>query len=480
MNTKNALSGDSSGQMILLSGFIIALIIIGMGSMINSLANSNPYTTQKHSSMDAYYSFIDIREEYGMILKLGSGSGAYSPFNSSNTTVRDFESRMTDMMASHGYILNFIWSPYLNNTPPTAEATIQLFDGKNRLEDTLSYNLETGRIVYDLIPPGNITDLKAITGVTDGQIKLNWTASGDDGDIGKAFKYNLRYSNESIDTMEKFMTATYYPINFKPDPNGTYQNITVLGLDPGTYYFAIVVYDEVLFDSNLSNCNPWPNAVAANWTPSIEFIKANDTVNSSTKLTTERGRNVTIMFSVTDKDKEDLDISLWLDSGSGWYAVNNTNQTWDQYNTTIYNHTIYNINTTWKYYVTVTDNIGQSSSEPLGAPESYYFISGTNNTTAGMISILSNSTGTINLSAPYGGDFNNNNYLNISYRKNGSGILNYVDSSNIARELLMFRIYISGLNSSTGYDMNVTYFDNDGVYPPVNFSQILLNKSTLP
>ena len=263
MSTQNPLSRDSSGQMLLLIGFVIALVIIGMGSMVYSLANSNPYTTQKHSSMDAYYSFIDIREEYGMILKFGSCSGAYSPFNLSNTTVRDFESSMTDMMASHGYILNFTrGDSYLNNSPPTAEATIQLFDGNNRFEDTLTYNLETGRIIYDLIHPGSITDLNTTTGDTDGEINLTWTASGDDGDIGTAFKYNLRYSYESIDTMEKFMNATYYPLNFKPDLNGTEQNITARALDPGTYYFAMVVYDEVMHASNLSNC--CPNAVAAN------------------------------------------------------------------------------------------------------------------------------------------------------------------------------------------------------------------------
>jgi len=475
MSTQNPLSRDSSGQMLLLIGFIIALVIIGMGSMVYSLANSNPYTTQKHSSMDAYYSFIDIREEYGMILKFGSANGAYSPFNSSNTTVRGFETSMTDMMASHGYILNFTWGPPdLNNTPPIAEATIQLFDGTNRFEDTLTYNLETGRILYDLIPPGNITDLNAITGDTDGEINLTWIASGDDGDSGTAFKYNLRYSNESIDTMEKFMDATYYPINFKPYTNGTYQEIVVLGLEPGKYYFAIVVYDEVMHASNLSNC--CPNAVAANWTPSVEFITANDTVNSSTNLTTERGRNVTIMFNVTDKDMEALNISLWLDNGSGWYAINNSSENWDQYNTTIYNHTIYNINTTWKYYVTVTDNLGQSSSEPPGAPASYYFINGTNSTTAGMVSILSNSSSTINLSAPYGGDFNNNNNISVQYRINSSGSW---DSSNVTynKQLLEYLIFISELNNTNNYDINVTYIDPDGIYPPANITPFMWNQT---
>ena len=479
MSTKTPLSRDSSGQMILLIGFIIALVIIGMGSMFYSLANSNPYTTQKHSSMDASYSFNDIREEYGMILKFGSGSGAYSPFSPSNTTVRGFETSITDMMASHGYILNFTWGPYLNNMPPTAEATIQLFDGKNRFEDTLTYNLETGRIMFDLIPPGNITDLNASTGDTDGEIILNWTASGDDGNIGKAFKYNLRYSNESIDTMEKFINATYYPINFRPERNGTYQNITVLGLEPGTYYFAIVVYDEVMHASNLSNCNPCPNAVAANWTPSIEFIMANDTVNSSTNLTTERGRDVTIMFNVTDKDREELDISLWLDNGSGWYAINYTGQTWVQYNTTIYNHTISQINTTWKYYVSVTDGLfGHNATAPPDAPPSYYWLGGNNSTGAGVVAVINGSISTINISAPYNGDFNNNNNISVLYRINSSGSW---DSSNITynRLLTEYLIFISGLNNTNNYDINVTYIDTDGIYPVTNITQFMWNQ-TLP
>lgn len=478
MSTQNPLSRDSSGQMILLIGFIIALVIIGMGSMIYSLANSNPYNTQKHSSMDAYYSFINIREEYGMILKLGSGSGAYSPFNSSNTTVRSFETSMIDIMASHGYILNFTWrDPDINNTSPTAKATIQLFDGKNRFEDTLTYNLVTGMIMYDLIPPGNITDLNALTGDTDGKINLTWTASGDDGDIGIAFKYNLRYSNESINTMEKFNNATYYPINFRPGSNGSYQDITVLGLEPGRYYFAIVVYDEVMHASNLSNC--CPNAVASNWTPSIEFITANDTVNSSTNLTTERGRNVTVMFNVTDKDKEDLDISLWMDNGSGWYAVNYTTQTWNQYNTTIYNHTICNINTTWKYYVSVTDGIpGQNATAPFMAPASYYLLDGNDSTGAGVVTVTISNNSSFNLSVPYWDDFNNNNIISVQYRENGSGLWN---SSNVtySRQLLEYLIIITELNNTKNYDINVTYMDPDGIYPVTNVTQFMWNQ-TLP
>lgn len=477
MSTQNPLSRDSSGQMILLIGFIIALVIIGMGSMVYSIANSNPYTTQKHSSMDAYYSFIDIREEYGMILKFGSGSGAYSPFNPSNTTVRGFETSMTDMMASHGYVLNFTWGPYLNNTPPTAEATIQLFDGKNRFEDTLTYNLETGRIMYDLIPPGSITDLNAITGVTDGEIILNWTAHGDDANIGKASDYDLRYSSGSIDTMAKFANATNYPINFYPDFNGTPQECIVMGLEPGRYYFAIVVYDEVLHASNLSNC--CPNAVAANWTPSVEYIIANDSVNSSTNLTTERGRDVTIMFNVTDKDREDLDISLWLDNGSGWYAINYTGQTWVQYNTTIYNHTISQINTTWKYYVSVTDGLfGHNATAPPDAPPSYYWLGGNISTGAGVVAVINGSISTINVSAPYSGDFNNNNNISVLYRINSSGSW---DSSNITynRLLTEYLIFISGLNNTKNYDINVTYIDPDGIYPLANVTQMIWNQ-TLP
>ena len=477
MNRQKPLSNDSSAQMILLMGFIIAIVIIGMGTTVYSMASSNSQSTRLQSSVDAYDSFTNIREEYGKVLMFGSGNGAYTPFNSSNTIVSGFESKMMNLMSSHGYILSFTWGNYLSETLPTAEVTIQLFDGMNRFEDTITYNLKTGRILYDLVPPGNITDLTAVKGDIDGEIKLNWTASGDDGDIGIASNYDLRYSNQSIDTMAKFDNATFYPVNFNPDINGTPQEFIVLGLDPGTYYFAIVVYDEVLHASNLSNC--CPNAEAANWRPSVEYIIANDSVNSSTNLTTQRGSNVTIMFNVTDKDQENLDISLWLDNGSGWYAVNYTGQTWDKYNITIYNHTIYHINTTWRYYVSVTDGIsGHDVTAPPGAPASYYFINGTNSTTAGTVSILGKSSSTINLSAPYSGDFNNNNSVSVQYKVNSTPI--WVSSNvTLDRHLLEYLIYISELNNTQRYDINVTFVDYDGIYPASNVTQIIWNQ-TLP
>lgn len=478
MSKQHSLSRDSGGQMILLIGFIIALVIIGMGSMVYSLASSNPQSTQKHSSMDAYHSFINIREEYGMILKFVSDSGAYSPFNSSNTTIKDFESNMNATMASHGYILTFTWGPYFNNIPPTAEVTILLFDGMNRFEDTVTYDLETGRIMYDLIPPGSITDLHAITGVTDGEIILNWTARGDDGNIGKASDYNLKYSRGPIDTMAKFTNATHFPVNFYPDFNGTPQEYVVTGLEPGRYYFAIVVYDEVLHASNLSNC--CPNAIAANWTPSVEYTIANDSVHSGTNLTTERGRDVTILFNVTDKDREALDISLWLDNGSGWYAIRYTGQTWDQYNTTIYNHTVSLIHTTWKYYVSVTDGIpGHNATVPPDAPLSYYLIGGDNNTGAGIVAVINDSSSTINISAPYSDDFNNNNDISILYRINNSGSW---DSSNVTynRLLTEYLIFIGGLNNTNNYDINVTYLDPDGIEPVANITRMIWNHTLLP
>jgi hypothetical protein len=476
MNRQNPLSNDSSAQMILLVGFIIALVIIGMGTTIYSVASSNSQPARLQSSVDAYDSFTNIKEEYGKVLMFGSGSGAYTPFNSSNTTVRGFESNMIDIMGSHGYILNFTWNYYLPETPPTAEVTIQLFDGMNRFEDTISYNLRTGRIRYDLIPPGNITDLTAVTGAIDGEIDLSWTASGDDFDMGIASKYDLRYSSQPIDTMAKFDNATFYPVNFNPDISGTDQEFTVHELDPGIYYFAIVVYDEVLHASDLSNC---PNAVAANWRPSVEYIIADDSVNSSTNLTTQRGSNVTIMFNVTDKDQENLDISLWLDNGSGWYAsVNEFGLFWNDYNNTIYNHTIYHINTTWKYYVNVTDGIpGHDVTAPPGAPASYYFINGTNSTTAGTVSIQSKSSSTFNLSAPYSGDFNNNNNISVQYKVNTTTIPWLSSNIMLERHLLEYLIYIGELNNTQRYDINVTFVDYDGIYPASNVTQIIWNQT---
>lgn len=73
---------------------------------------------------------------------------------------------------------------------------------------------------------------------------LTWTATGDNGNEGRASEYDLRYSSSPI-TAENFYQATRVEDMLPPQAPGTKEVRHVSGLTPGTvYYFALKVGDE--------------------------------------------------------------------------------------------------------------------------------------------------------------------------------------------------------------------------------------------
>jgi subtilisin family serine protease/PKD repeat protein len=104
----------------------------------------------------------------------------------------------------------------------------------------------------DTTPPAPVADLTA-QAVSAGSVTLGWTAPGDDGTIGSATAYDLRYSTAPIDD-GNFAGATPVANLLKPSPAGTAQTLEVSGLAPGTqYYFALKSIDDVGNASGLSN-----------------------------------------------------------------------------------------------------------------------------------------------------------------------------------------------------------------------------------
>jgi len=102
----------------------------------------------------------------------------------------------------------------------------------------------------DVIPPGPITDLQEIA-VTDQTVTLQWTARGDDGNVGTATAYNVRYAHTPITSINEFNKATQAVTN-PPAPlaSGLTETRTVT-LAPyqfmtsdTVYYFAIVAIDD--------------------------------------------------------------------------------------------------------------------------------------------------------------------------------------------------------------------------------------------
>jgi len=105
----------------------------------------------------------------------------------------------------------------------------------------------------DLTPPGDITDLDIID-FTSNYILLRWTATGDNGNYGKAHHYDLRYSVNEL-TAENFLDADTVLVSL-PNPSnpGTTEEVSVTALDPKTiYYFGIRAIDITGNASNVSN-----------------------------------------------------------------------------------------------------------------------------------------------------------------------------------------------------------------------------------
>ncbi len=88
---------------------------------------------------------------------------------------------------------------------------------------------------------------------TPTSITLTWTAPGDDGTIGTALQYDIRYAASPI-TDANWETAVQVDGEPAPQPAGSAETLTVEGLSSGTtYYFAIKAADEVPNWSALSN-----------------------------------------------------------------------------------------------------------------------------------------------------------------------------------------------------------------------------------
>lgn len=102
--------------------------------------------------------------------------------------------------------------------------------------------------VFIATPPSAQSVPSSATAVT-----LNWTAPGDDGNIGRAASYNLRFSTSPI-TDGNFSQATAVTTVPPPSPAGSTEAMTIIGLQPATtYFFALKTTDAAGNVSALSN-----------------------------------------------------------------------------------------------------------------------------------------------------------------------------------------------------------------------------------
>ncbi|MDZ7392540.1 MAG: Ig-like domain-containing protein [candidate division KSB1 bacterium] len=106
--------------------------------------------------------------------------------------------------------------------------------------------------IVDNTPPAAVTNL-AVSGTTANSVTLTWTAPGDDGTVGTAASYDLRYSTSPI-TATNFDAATQATGLGTPKAAGSTETFTVTGLNSATtYYFALKATDDSGNKSAISN-----------------------------------------------------------------------------------------------------------------------------------------------------------------------------------------------------------------------------------
>lgn len=95
--------------------------------------------------------------------------------------------------------------------------------------------------------------LKAASPNENAIIRLRWTAPGDDGNSGRASKYDIRYSLNPI-TEQNWASATQVDDEPAPHIAGSNESCIVTGLERySEYYFGIKSADEVFNWSDISN-----------------------------------------------------------------------------------------------------------------------------------------------------------------------------------------------------------------------------------
>jgi len=103
----------------------------------------------------------------------------------------------------------------------------------------------------DAIPPAAVQDLQIVS-PAGRTISLAWTSSGDDGMVGQASRYEIRYSPRLL-TGDNWDSAAVAPSPPPPKPPGQAERVDLSELPAGDWFFALRVADEKPNWSPLSN-----------------------------------------------------------------------------------------------------------------------------------------------------------------------------------------------------------------------------------
>lgn len=146
------------------------------------------------------------------------------------------------------------WGDYsMMSVDPADDTTFWFTTEYVKISGSVSWRTRIAgfRMTEDNIPPATISDLRATANTTN-SVTLDWTATGNNGNEGTAFLYDIRYSASPI-TEDNFDAAARPEKVPAPAEAGTAESFTIKDLQFNTqYYFAIKVRDRQFNFSGMS------------------------------------------------------------------------------------------------------------------------------------------------------------------------------------------------------------------------------------
>ncbi|MFC2061090.1 DUF2341 domain-containing protein [Elusimicrobiota bacterium] len=161
---------------------------------------------------------------------------------------------------------------------------IQAYNGLNKYSEWTSSGTDPSCNVNNWSlakssAPAKINDLSATS--NNGNVILSWTATGDNGLIGTATEYDIRYNTVEV-TDINWLTSTQITYDNPPKASGQSESFGTPMIQGNTYYFAIKAIDEGDNKSEISNSTSTYIEHAAGWYNENWDYRIKITVSSST------------------------------------------------------------------------------------------------------------------------------------------------------------------------------------------------------
>ena len=144
-----------------------------------------------------------------------------------------------------------------------------------------------GGPIGDVTPPATVSNLLAVPGAFAGEVRLTWTAPGDDGATGTASSYIIKVSHDPI-TPGNFAAAidlNRWLAEPPPLAGASPETLFVFGLSPdSTWHFALQATDEVPNTSGVSNDASTSPAAGTLLNPNLGYSTYYGNLHSHTSL----------------------------------------------------------------------------------------------------------------------------------------------------------------------------------------------------